>query len=246
MRRLFVAFLSVTTLSVVSALCGVAVAADAYGAYNWTGFYLGGLVGGGWETSQATRADNLGAPNEPLGFMPNPIHEKGLLGGGYAGFNYQINKFVLGIEGDYSLSNLRGSETTVGLIGAAGTATYDIKWVATLAGRLGYAINNWMFFGKGGWAWQGVSASSLNFNAAGTLTSTSAWSNPPNGWTIGTGMEWVFAPNWSAKLEYDFVKFSTAHVTVINTNIATSAVTSFALNSAFSLNIVKLGVAYRF
>jgi outer membrane immunogenic protein len=243
MRLYIVAFLSATAFIAASAVSDVATAADANGTYNWTGFYIGGQMGGGWETTQSTRADNSAAPNEPLGFKGPPFHQSGLLGGGYAGFNYQINKFVVGIDGDYSLANVRGVGTSVGPTGAGSTATTDIAWIATLSGRLGYAVNNWMFFGKGGWAWEGVSITGQDFNPAGTVVATTYNSTIRNGWSIGTGVEWGLAPNWSAKLEYDFVKFSTTYYTSI---VTPSPATLPTFNAASSLNTVKLGVAYRF
>jgi outer membrane immunogenic protein len=214
--------------------------------YNWTGFYVGGQVGGGWARNQVTNVD--GNVNFPPGFVSNTINSSGFLGGGYAGYNYQINQFVIGIDGDYSWASLTGSGTDTGPTGFTSTKNDKFKWVATLTGRLGYAVNNWLFFGKGGWAWAGFNATSSSFNVAGANVSNGTNSTTRNGWTLGTGVEWGFARNWAAKLEYDYVRFNTANYNATDTSVlpVPGIVTTPARSATSSLNMVKLGVAYRF
>jgi outer membrane immunogenic protein len=115
--------------------------------YNWTGFYIGGQVGGGWFSTQGTSID--ATASFPAGFVHNTINGSGFLGGGYAGYNYQINQFVIGIDGDYSWAHLKGSGSDISPINF-GTTTHDetVKWIATVTGRVGYAVNNWMFSEK--------------------------------------------------------------------------------------------------
>ena len=213
--------------------------------YNWTGFYVGGQVGGGWFSSQTTDVD--ATTSFPAGFVQGTIDGNGLLGGGYAGFNYQINQFVIGIDGDYSWADLKGSGSDISPINL-GTTTHDeeVKWIATVTGRVGYAVNNWMFFGKGGWAWAGFDGNSSTMNVAGVNTSNATSSETRDGWTLGTGVEWGFLPHWSAKLEYDYVKFNTSNFNATLTNVATGVVTTSARSATSDLSMVKLGVAYRF
>lgn len=213
--------------------------------YNWTGFYVGGQVGGGWFSSQTTNIDPT--RSFPAGFVDNTINGSGFLGGGYAGYNYQINQFVIGIDGDYSWADLTGSGSDISPINL-GTTTHDekVKWIATVTGRVGYAVNNWMFFGKGGWAWAGFDGNSSTFNVLGVNTSNATSSETRDGWTLGTGVEWGFLPHWSAKLEYDYVKFNTSNFNGTLTNVATGVVTTPARSATSDLSMVKLGVAYRF
>jgi outer membrane immunogenic protein len=217
-------------------------------AYNWTGFYIGGQVGGGWASGQTTNVD--GTASFPPGYVHNQVNYSGVLGGGYAGFNYQINQFVLGIDGDYSWSGLKGSVTDVSPTGNGATTQGNdkINWIATLTGRLGYAMNNWLFFGKAGGAWAGFSSTSASFNGAGANSANGTSSSTRSGWTIGTGVEWGFAPHWSTKLEYDYVKFSTASFSTTETSVlpVPGVVTSLGRNATSNLSMVKLGVAYRF
>jgi outer membrane immunogenic protein len=216
--------------------------------FSWTGFYVGGHLGGGWFDNQVTNGPNAadGTVNFPPGFVHDTAKGSGWLGGGYAGFNYQVNQFVVGIDGDYSWASLTGSSSDIGPTGFLNTGSESVKWIATVTGRLGYAVNNWMFFGKAGWAWAGFSGASSTFNTVGTNTNNNTNEQTRNGWTIGTGMEWGFAPHWSTKLEYDYVKFNTANYNNTDITVPGGVVTTPARIATSSLSMVKLGVAYRF
>jgi len=214
--------------------------------FNWSGFYVGGQVGEGWDVTTPT--ETVSSSEFPVGFVLNTLHAKGLLGGGYAGFNYQIHQFVIGIEGDYAWANLSGSANTVGVLGGTQERTAHIDWIATLAGRLGYAVNDWMLFGKAGWTWEGLHASGSVFDVAGVNTSNFVVPEQTrNGPTIGAGIEWSCARNWSAKFEYDYVKFSNKNNYAISISTITGSVfTGVSSVSVSSLQMVKLGVAYRY
>jgi outer membrane immunogenic protein len=214
-------------------------------AYSWTGFYLGGQGGVGWFSSQTTDVD--ATTSFPAGFVQGTIDGNGLLGGGYAGFNYQINQFVIGIDGDYSWADLTGQGNDTSPING-GTSHHNekVKWIATVTGRLGYAVNNMLFFGKGGWAWAGFDGNSSFINVAGINTSNTTSSGTRDGWTLGTGMEWGITPHWSAKLEFDYVKFNTSNFNATTTNVATGVVTTPARSATSNLSMGKVGVAYRF
>lgn len=215
--------------------------------YSWTGFYVGGEAGGGWFSNQVTNGPNAadGTVNFPPGFVHNQLSGSGWLAGGYAGYNYQVNQIVVGVDGDYTWARLTGSTSDVGPTGFTDLANETVKWIATLTGRLGYAVNNWMFFGKGGWAWAGFRGVSSTFNTLGINTNNDTNSQTRDGWTLGAGVEWGFDQHWSAKLEYDYVKFMTANY--FNTATSAGGVVTFPGRSATSnLNMLKLGVAYRF
>lgn len=215
-------------------------------SYNWTGFYVGGEVGGDWVTSQGT-VGTPGPPAFPPGTVLNPIDYSGVLGGAYAGYNYQINQFVLGIDGDYTWADLTGTSKEVSIVnGNILDRSSSIKWISTVTGRLGYANNNWLFFAKGGWAWAGrFSTSGVEDTAAGVLVSTQTVADTRNGGTVGAGVEWGFATHWSAKLEYDYVKFATSNATVMGVSAAGVAELG-PVSATSSMNMLKAGIAYRF
>src|SRR5215471_14363995 len=121
--------------------------------YNWTGFYAGAHAGVGWSDDNA-----------------------GLIGGGQVGFNYQINQWVLGIEGDLAGTTIKDSvSATVVGPGAVitGNAEASLDWVSTLAPRVGYAFNNWLVYGKVGGAWahgSGTASTAINGMQVGSIS----------------------------------------------------------------------------
>jgi outer membrane immunogenic protein len=217
--------------------------------YNWTGFYIGGEFGGGWASNTVTIVTQSSAtPGFPVGFT-STRDLSGLLGGLNAGFNYQINQFVVGIDGDYTWSGLTGSATeTSPTTGDVALENGRIDWISTVTGRLGFvAGSNWLLYGKAGWAWAGWRGNTTTLNPAQTaILSTSSGSTTRDGWTAGAGIEWAFAPRWSAKVEYDYVGFDQTNYAITEVNATTGAVT-FPLRSASSyLNMVKAGITYHF
>jgi outer membrane immunogenic protein len=157
--------------------------------FLWTGFYVGAHIGAGWSD------DNGGG--------------SGFIGGGQVGYNYQINHWVFGVEGDLSGTTIGGSASTAiasGGVVVSGGATGHLDWIATLAPRVGYAFDNWLVYGKVGAAWAHASASgSVAINgiqmASFTADSTSS------GAVFGVGTEYALTPNWSAKAEYNVFDF---------------------------------------
>jgi outer membrane immunogenic protein len=166
--------------------------------YSWSGLYIGGHVGGGW-------SDNAWA-DPTVGFAGiGDVDGDGFLGGGQIGFNWQWNNIVLGLEAQFSASDINGSSTfgTPGV--AALTLSNDINWITSVTGRLGFTANNWLLFVKGGAAWADFDAAAT-VDTLGVLT-TSTVSDDRLGWTIGAGAEWGFAPNWSVLVEYQYYDF---------------------------------------
>lgn len=180
-------------------------------AYNWSGFYIGGHLGGAWSSEDLSALGLVGS-TDPDGFI----------GGVQAGYNWQADRWVFGIEGDWSWSGADGGVAT-----PFGTVSSDQNWYATLTGRLGYAWDNWMWYVKGGAAW--VDAEYL-FGALGTVSDTRV------GWTLGTGVEWALAPQWSAKLEYNYLDFGKD----------TYALGGAAFEADTQVHLIKAGINYRF
>jgi outer membrane immunogenic protein len=149
---------------------------------------------------------------------------KGGFGGGTIGYNWQVGpSWVLGIEADAAGAGIRHSEGIVGL--------YDleskIQALGSVTGRAGFAVDNVLFYGKGGWAW---ASNKVSGNILGVAFSDSQFHS---GWTAGGGLEWGFLPNWSAKVEYMFVDLGTE--SYFN-----------GLELGATLHTVKGGINYRF
>src|SRR6516164_1384605 len=174
--------------------------------YNWTGFYIGGNLGAAWTQTHV---------NDDLGNSWNNSQQAVFAGGGQVGANYQINWFVVGVEAAFDwLANNHNSTNTV-LVPAVGSfqLSANDRWITTLAARVGVAANNWLFYAKGGGGWVGVNEFTLTNVTAGAAISSSN-SNSNTGWLAGAGIEWAFAPNWTAKVEYDFLGLNNSSLTV--------------------------------
>ncbi len=178
MRKLLVATVAAATiLPAIDALAAdmpLKAPPVAYVAPSWTGFYLGGELGGGWEREQITIVTNNPGAAFPPGTVLNPVPDSGVLGGVYGGFNYQISNFVVGIDGDYTWANLRGTAIDVSAVnGDIAHELSSVDWVATVTGRLGYALNsNWLLFAKSGWAWAHFNGTAVTNTPAGALAGT--------------------------------------------------------------------------
>lgn len=212
--------------------------------YNWTGLYTGDEVGGGWFRDQTTVVD--GSASFPSGTVLNPATGGGVLAGSYAGFNYQFNQIVVGIDGDYIRAGISAPTETTGPTGFLSTTTVDIRWAASVTGRLGYAVNNLLLFVKGGAAWAEFGSTGVTYNPVGGAVADTSSRDTHQGWTIGAGLDWGFAPNWAMKFEYDYAKFATANFDITDTALPAGTVTFPARSSTSNLQTVKLGVEYRF
>jgi len=140
----------------------------------------------------------------------------GFLVGPTVGFNYQTGAFVFGIEGDWDYSSANGSIPR-------GAGTFKNTWLATARGRVGYAWDRVLLFATGGGAFE---------NAQIPGSSTTAL-----GWTVGGGLEFAFAQNWTAKAEYLFVDLPSVSLTA-------GGIGGFS--SKETQNIVRAGVNYKF
>src|SRR4030095_3046091 len=163
----------------------------------------------------------------------------GWLAGGQIGAQYQAGSRVFGIEVDASWANLPGNANCSSVVVALPlTAKRSPQGDAmgTIAGRLGIAFDRLLLYGKGGAAWVNdkyqATTSVLNFNANETR-----W-----GWIVGAGAEYSFTDNWSAKIEYNYLDFSTRTVKFTDTT------DQIILNSNIrqSVQVVKTGINYRF
>jgi len=177
--------------------------------FSWTGFYIGGNLGGAWGHGTVTDTSN----GLNFGGNSNGV----FIGGGQAGFNYQFGNFVLlGVEGNFDWAandnNSTGGISVPALGGNIVQVTSNNRWMTTVAGRLGVAYDRWLFYGKGGGGWVGND----NFTVTNVTTGASITgaSNTNSGWLAGAGIEWAFANNWTAKIEYDYFGLGSRTVTV--------------------------------
>jgi outer membrane immunogenic protein len=218
------------SISLVSlALAGQAMAADlptkapAYQAvpllYNWTGFYAGIYGGGGW--GKHDRSNITG--------FNNSYNSSGGLIGATAGYNWQFNNpLVVGLEGDIAWANIKGDDGGVG--GTADESKY--RWLGSVRGRAGYAFNNWLFFGTGGWAFANIQHSNNGFP-------TDTFNNNRSGWTLGGGVEYAFQQNWTARIDYRYYDLGT-----YTRSAPTNGIAPYSVGN--KLQTVTVGLSYKF
>jgi outer membrane immunogenic protein len=179
--------------------------------FSWTGFYLGGNLGFGWNQGGV----NDSAPPTGLGVsFGNPSGNGVFLGGGQVGANYQISSFVVGVEAafDWAANNQNSFPGVATALGTMRVSSND-RWVTTLAARVGWAFDRLLVYGKGGGAWLGAGNFAVTNVGTGASVALSN-SNTNTGWLAGVGAEYAITNNFTAKIEYDYVGVSNASWTV--------------------------------
>ena len=192
--------------------------------YNWTGFYIGLSAGGGWGRTDWQYNTIL---------TPSTNHDiSGWLAGGQVGYNWQAGSWVFGLEADGHWADINGSTLCPN---PAFVCASKVDTLASFRGRLGYAAGPVLFYGTGGAGYAHEKFSATTPGGPNFFYGTDRW-----GYAAGAGIEWGFAPNWSAKVEYMHYGFDrwTAPVGAL------SAVTTTDLR--LNIDTVKVGVNYRF
>lgn len=197
--------------------------------YSWTGFYIGANGGGGFAsyTSSANIVGGLlsGASGSSSGNLT------GAVAGGQLGANYQFNQLVLGIEGDFDWTD-QSTVTNISIL----SETTKVPWLATVRGRAGFAIDHFLVYGTGGVAFGDVSDTITA--PVGTIYSPSSTNF---GWTVGAGMEYAFAQNFTIRAEY----------LLIGSNITLSGPLAIVggtgtINATVYDNIVRAGINFKY
>jgi outer membrane immunogenic protein len=197
--------------------------------YNWTGIYLG--INGGVGAGNSNWSDG---PIGTTGSFPT----SSFLIGGAAGINYQLGEYVFGIEGDGDWTNLHGnSGSSCGAISTVVTppvsSQTQSQWLATVRGRVGYAVDRIRLYCTAGAAFGNIQT---GLNPPSTFDSS-----VETEWTLSAGLEYAFAQNWTAKIEYLFVDLPNGSCTTIGNcgGAAGSIVT-------FNENIIRAGLNFKF
>jgi outer membrane immunogenic protein len=247
----------------IAAVSGSAFAADmaikapppaAYPAYDWGGLYIGGVIGGAWQTID-TSDPGLGVLGTLVGTpVLQTTSSSGFIGGLEGGSNYQMGKLVIGWEADITWGGVNGTSTSSfgapllppGVLSRSITA--DTNWTATTTSRLGIAHDRWLIYVKTGVAYAHTNYTDNWATTGGFPLFTGANSENRVGWTVGAGIEWAVWNNWSVKAEYDYLDFGNSNV-AINGSVAPSAFNlpvSVGLQNADHINQFKAGVNWKF
>ena len=196
-------------------------------AFNWTGFYVGGQIGGVWFNDRVR--ETITANGVATGFN-NRLTSSGVTGGLHGGFNYQINTVVLGVEADIEASSASGCYT----LGNGNGTRFRSNFDGSLRLRAGLAVDRALFYVTGGLAVAQARHSYFSPVIAESFTRTRA------GWTLGAGVEYAFTPNWTARLEYRYSDYGRL------SNASAVAFPGFTYTHNPRSHAVRVGVSYLF
>jgi outer membrane immunogenic protein len=217
-------------------------------AVNWAGVY-GGLEGGlgfgrdkvsNWAVNPANSVTGAEGHFAPLPGQTSSFDFNGAMAGGRLGFAMQSGAIVWGAEaaidgsgldGSYGISNFDHLSTSTAL-------SQQIDWLGTLRGRAGIAIDRFLVFGAGGFAWSGVKYRLDDYDGSG---SSAGVDKMLHGWTLGGGVEYSLTRNVSLRAEYLYVNFCKSPFDFRN---ASGFIASGAGRS--QVDIFKIGVDYHF
>jgi outer membrane immunogenic protein len=239
--------LLLSTVAIV-ALAGQAFAADlpsrkeapVYVApapiFSWTGFYVGADIGGSWGNA------NLWVPGTGLYSFSHNANNNGVIGGGFIGYNYQFGNFVLGVQGEFDGTGTGNSRYTAAAVGGRGIvyeSSFNQNWIASIDGRLGFAMDRTLLYVIGGVAWDSAAGHITNtFNNLGWTTG----SNTRTGYDFGGGIEYAFTNNWTGRIEYRYYNFGTTNYAFTTDTFLGNTYTRTTLTN----NVVRVGLAYKF
>jgi outer membrane immunogenic protein len=179
--------------------------------YTWTGFYVGAHVGGAFGSNDFS--GSFGSPGND---------SNGFIGGGQVGADYQFApNWLIGVEGQFS-----GASIDESTISAGNEFKNKIGWLSSVTGRLGYVANNVLIYGKAGGAFADYKTTIGGIGDSDTRT----------GWTAGGGLEYMFSPQWSAKVEYQYYDFGKDSYTAVG----------FPYEVDSNIHTVKAGINWRF
>jgi outer membrane immunogenic protein len=213
------------------ALCGSATAADlpaytkapivAAPIFNWSGAYIGAYLGGAAADRNAVSTEpqtSLGVTT-PIAFYNTSAFNNNyslnntFIGGGTVGINYQPSGsgWVIGVEGEVGYLNLKRTVVDINPVpaGAPGGDSTDRTQIGEVygvfAGRVGYAFDRVLFYGKGGAAFVDKTArfsDGCSVAPCSATTLTTGTTGAQFTWTAGGGIEYAITDNWSVKGEY--------------------------------------------
>jgi outer membrane immunogenic protein len=253
--KLLALFVSLTALS------GTALADAPKARHDWTGFYVGGFVGGGaGAKTNTTEPVGSGGPwntsSSPYSYHTNAS----VMGGGAVGYNWQLGRspYLIGLEGEYGYLGSKGSgldpnSVPVGSDGSHSTEIGGSYGYGVIGGRLGYAYERSLFYVKSGAVFTSTQSGYTDACDTGScgdnLLSTSGKSNNV-GHAIGGGIEQALPPEWfklakniSIKAEYLYLGIGRTQTTSGTDCLCDLLTTTDRISG---IHTAKIGINYRF
>jgi outer membrane immunogenic protein len=197
-------------------------------AYDWTGFYVGVHGGGVWASFDSTSGPGTHQLDDVA-----PISGTGWVLGGNVGADWQVDSFVLGIEGQANWSN-----ATASFVDPADEEWHaDLDWYAALSARGGFAVDRALLYGKVGVVAAGLTLTGFD-NADPTNSPTTA-SNTNLGVLFGVGAEFAATENISIFAEFEHIRLQPKEFDITGTGY--HAVEDMDMTA----NVAKIGIRAR-
>jgi len=202
--------------------------------FTWTGFYVGGQVGYGWNANDNDFAVPAGYTVDGVPFTGFGGDEgDGFLAGVHAGYNVQPGSFVVGVEGD--IEGVFGDDdddfngvilSPTGVPVTYSIPSNSIDWQGSIRARLGFAFDRALIYATGGFAFAGLS-DGIGASNDDTLT----------GWTLGAGIEYAFTNNLTTRLEYRYTRYDGDNIVFDTTDFG---------DNELEFHTVRVGLSYKF
>jgi opacity protein-like surface antigen len=212
---------------------------QAQGIGPWNGPYVGVHIGNGWSDTSNNTSDTVTGASLGSGTTST----SNINGGVQAGYDLTMsNRVVFGVVTAVSLVDSSDTTTTSNPAGTiVSTNKGSTDWSGSIRARLGYAFNNTLMYGTGGWAWS--TGSARRTQVAGTVGlatpgTTETVGVDHSGWTLGGGIEYAFMPQWTFFGEYRHTEFGTENITFpvaqrLTKSTSTTEALTFGVNYKF-------------
>jgi len=244
MKKLLLGVIAVTGLGMATSANAADLAARPYKAppvvapmvYDWTGFYIGANGGYGW-SSQCL--DYTAVNGAAFALASGCRDAGGGVVGGQIGYRWQSGPMVFGLEAMGDWANFRN--TRVDPFIPANSYKSTINGLGLFTGQVGYAWNATLLYVKGGAA---VANQRWDYYNTATGLGLAQVERTRWGGTVGVGIEYGFAPNWTAGLEYDYLWRVSDSSTFLTRGLV--GVTSITANTGTDINLFTARVSYKF
>lgn len=243
----FSAFIKGVVCATTLAALTLPAVADGHGRFNWTGGYLGvhGGIGVGDVESTPTALSIPGLFVGPIpagiaSFFSSDFEMAGATYGGHLGYNFQTGNFVIGLEGSYSGSSINGDGPAgIGLIVADG----EVDWMASISGRVGYAMDRSLVYVKAGVTWADIE-SAVRLGGITVMNGEETHV----GWNVGLGFEHAFTQNLTFRIEYAHIDLGSENHTLTYNGALGAAPVPISLNADVDMTVdtINIGVSYKF
>lgn len=231
--------------------------------FTWTGFYVGGNVGGGVGNYNTLNGGNTAAAQTAINVGQRPgtfrTSATGFTGGGQVGYNYQIGQFVIGLEADASYTDFSRTRA-ITLAGATDSVRDNLKYLGTVRGRVGYAFDRIMVYGTGGFAYgdlytrEAFGANALAVPALAVNNGTR--DTMKTGYAVGGGVEYAiptdsffsflnFFKTSAVTIKAEYLHYDLGRQTYGLFSAATGA-QNYTVRTRTDGDIGRIGVNYKF